>query len=228
MTLDVYVKNPCGVSSLPYWKTGRFPVPDHMKILHHSQFDERLLEEYSNDAYFRLFHSLRSLPDKTETPPLLLQTAPKTPETFARLAKLINDCYDRIQVAEQQIEDWTASKVYRQDLWILAVDPETNTLAGAGIADFDPEVKEGILEWIQALPAYRKQRIGRRLVTELLSRMKPFADFATVSGRMDNPCCPEHLYRSCGFTGTDTWHILSRKNKNDLQSVTYSEEKQEE
>ncbi len=35
--------------------------------------------------------------------------------------------------------------------------------------------------------------------------------FATVSGKVTNKTKPEKLYRRCGFTGDDIWHILKSK-----------------
>ena len=71
--------------------------------------------------------------------------------------------------------------------------------------------KELILEWIQVLPRYRGKKIGQLTVTELLFRMIDVADFATVSGKVDNMTNPEALYRKCGFAGDDVWHILHKK-----------------
>lgn len=87
---------------------------------------------------------------------------------------------------------------------------KTYHLVGCGIADFDREAKEGILEWIQVLPEYRGKKIGKMIVNELLFRMKN-ADFATVSGKINNRTNPERLYRSCGFVGNDIWHVLTKK-----------------
>lgn len=78
-------------------------------------------------------------------------------------------------------------------------------------ADFDGEAREGVLEWIQVLPQYRGRKIGRLIVGELLCRMVGKADFATVSGKVNNASKPEILYRKCGFTGNDVWHILCGK-----------------
>lgn len=79
------------------------------------------------------------------------------------------------------------------------------------MADFDSQMQEGIIEWIQVLPEYRGKKIGQLLVNELLLRMKTMAKFATVSGQMNNPSSPEKLYRKCGFVGNDIWHILRSK-----------------
>ena len=37
------------------------------------------------------------------------------------------------------------------------------------------------------------------------------ATFATVSGQCNNPTNPEALYRKCGFTGSDVWHVLRKR-----------------
>ena len=87
----------------------------------------------------------------------------------------------------------------------------TGKYVGCGIADFDAEAKELILEWIQVFPQYRGKKIGQLIVTELLFRMKDVADFATVSGKVGNSTNPEALYRKCGFVGNDVWHILHKK-----------------
>lgn len=59
-------------------------------------------------------------------------------------------------------------------------------------------------------------KFGERILeggdlNELLWRMKEKVDFVTVSGKSDNKTNPEGLYRSCGFTGNDLWHILKLK-----------------
>ena len=84
-------------------------------------------------------------------------------------------------------------------------------IVATGIAELDPECNEGVLEWIQVSENYRRCGLGSYIVIELLWRMKDIAQFVTVSGQCNNPTNPESLYRKCGFTGNDVWHILRRK-----------------
>ena len=58
------------------------------------------------------------------------------------------------------------------------------------------------------MPEYRGKGIGSMLVSHLLSISPKGAKFATVSGDIDSMSSPEKLYRKCGFTGTDVWHII--------------------
>lgn len=88
---------------------------------------------------------------------------------------------------------------------------ESGKIAGTGIAEFDAQMGEGILEWIQVSPECRGRGIGTYLVAELLHRIAAKAEFATVSGQVRNPSEPEKLYRKCGFTGNDVWHVLRKK-----------------
>ena len=44
MTQSEYLADPCGVSSLPYWKTEGIQVPEHMQIVHHRDFSDALLD----------------------------------------------------------------------------------------------------------------------------------------------------------------------------------------
>ena len=109
------------------------------------------------------------------------------------------------------IKSYTKTPVYNAELWVMVKEKASSEYVGCGIADFDTETKELILEWIQVLPQYRGKKIGQLIVTELLLRMKYVANFATVSGKVDNTTSPEALYRKCGFTGNDVWHILHKK-----------------
>jgi len=63
------------------------------------------------------------------------------------------------------------------------------------MADLDTSVKEGVLEWIQVLPQYRRMNLGTSLVNELLNRLKGKAVFATVSGDCSNVSNPIRLYK---------------------------------
>ena len=112
-------------------------------------------------------------------------------------------------MTESELRQFTDRTVYDATLWIAAKDSRTGAVAATGIADLDREIRECILEWIQVSPEYRGCGLGRWLVCELLRRMQGRADFATVSGRCGNPTNPEQLYRVCGFTGRDVWHILT-------------------
>ena len=128
---------------------------------------------------------------------------------LSEYAAHINRCYEDIGVTESELQQFTNRTVYDATLWIAAKDSRTGAVAATGIADLDREIREGILEWIQVSPEYRGCGLGRWLVCELLRRMQGRADFATVSGRCGNPTNPEQLYRACGFTGRDVWHILT-------------------
>lgn len=80
-------------------------------------------------------------------------------------------------------------------------------IIATGIAEFDANIKEGIIEWVQVLSEYRNQWYGKIIVKELLYRLSKMADFVTVSGRLNNDSDPKHLYEFCGFEGNDIWHI---------------------
>jgi GNAT superfamily N-acetyltransferase len=90
------------------------------------------------------------------------------------------------------------------------MDEAQNAPAALGIAEFDPMIDEGSLEWIQVLPAYRGRGLGQQIVFELLNLLHGKAAFTTVAGQVDNPTYPERLYRRCGFDGDDYWWVLRK------------------
>lgn len=208
LAVGSYLQNPCSALSLPYWKAKSITIPDSMKILHEKDFFEESPKGYNDEPYFRLFHSMKGLRE-VELPGYEFVTA--SVADIDTMVSVINKSYVDLQVSTGQMQSYTKTPVYRPELWILVKETATGTCVGCGIADFDQEAKELILEWIQVLPEYRGQNIGTAIVSELLWRGREFADFATVSGRVNNQTRPEALYRKCGFTGNDVWHILHKK-----------------
>lgn len=206
ISLENYLQNPCLSLSIPYWKAKNITIPDNMKIVHESDFSENLLKEYEDETYFRLYHSMKEL-----TKPEGYDIVTASPEDIETIVSIINASYNDLQVSNEQMQSYTQTPVYRPDLWILVKESSTGICVGCGIADFDPEAEELILEWIQVLPQYRGKNIGTAIVKELLWRGKDFAQFATVSGKVENKTKPEALYRKCGFTGNDVWHLLRKK-----------------
>lgn len=207
-SLGEYLKNPCGTLSIPYWKNKTIRIPSNMRIVHQRAFTETELQRYTDDPYFRLMHDLKDI-GLVGCGMYVARTAAE--DDLPLMVELINRSYDDLSVTLEQMHGYRRTAVFAEELWIIASDAETLAPVGCGIADFDPEAKEGILEWIQVLPEHRGRKAGRFVVTELLRRMADRAAFATVSGRINNVTSPEMLYRKCGFTGNDVWHILMEK-----------------
>ena len=208
ITLTEYLNNPCGTLSIPYWKAKNITIPPEMKILHDKDFTVDILSDYTDEKYFRLFHNLNGISKITSD---VFEIITATRRDIKAIVEIINDSYTDISVNKELIKSYTKTPVYNEELWVMVKENVTSKYVGCGIADFDTEAKELILEWIQVLPQYRGKKIGQLIVTELLFRMIDVADFATVSGKVDNMTNPEALYRKCGFVGNDVWHILHRK-----------------
>ena len=202
---EQYLSNPCRISSIPYWKAKSIAIPNDMVILHHEEYKQSEYSEYKDEPYFRLIHDLKNL-----SAPTLPQDFSLSEATPADFATHINSCYDSIGVSESELKNYTARPVYNAALWLAVRDDETGSIVATGIAEFDQEIGEGVLEWIQVSKEFRGKGLGRFIVCELLWRMKDIAKFITVSGQCNNPENPEKLYRKCGFTGADVWHVLRK------------------
>ena len=208
ITLTEYLNNPCGTLSIPFWKAKNITIPPDMKILHDNDFDTEILSDYIDEKYFRLYHNLKEIPKVITND---FEITAVTRKDIKAIVQIINDSYTDISVNKELIKSYIKTPVYNNSLWIMVKEKATGKYVGCGIADFDTEAKELILEWIQVLPQYRGKKIGQLIVSELLFRMKDVANFATVSGKVDNTTNPEALYRKCGFAGSDVWHILHKK-----------------
>lgn len=204
--LSAYRENPCGTLSIPYWKHQHITLPPDIHIVHDRCFDQAAYPGYDDERYFRLYHNLQAIPP-AKTGDIRIITA--DPEHIPQLAAVINQSYSDLSVTCSQLLGYTRTEAYQPSLWVMAVNESDGRLVGCGIADLDRTLREGILEWIQVPPGWRRRGIGQGLVCELLLRMSRLADFATVSGKVNNETSPEKLYRKCGFTGNDIWHILT-------------------
>lgn len=209
--MEDYKENPCGTLSIPYWKGKHICIPESMCIVHDSCYVEEKYKDYHDEPYFRLYHNLLDV-QSVESDDISIVTAKYDDIPF--FVDVINQSYTDLSVTIEQLNKYTRTEAFCPELWICAVDNTTSCIVGCGIADFDKEMHEGILEWIQVVPAYRGKGIGKLIVNDLLKRMTGIADFATVSGKVNNPTSPEILYRKCGFVGNDIWHILTKQEQN--------------
>lgn len=205
-----YIKNPCSSLPIPYWKEEKVSVPDNMLIIHDKNYNGGYLDNYDDTKYFRILHDMKLILDADLDINYYIKTVDINKEKEI-VTDIINNCYSDISVTESQVVGWTKEKVYDRNLWIFIMVKNTNLPVGLGIADFDKNIKEGILEWIQVLPKYRCKGIGKAIVNELLNRLEVKAEFVTVSGKIDNKTKPESLYRKCGFKGNDIWNIMYYK-----------------
>lgn len=206
MLLKEYLENPCRKLSIPYWKNKNMQIPENMIIVHQNDFDDSSFTDYHDEKYFRLIHKLDNV-KRNHIDGFSVRTAEAS--DIPIIVDIINKSYSDLSVTYEQILSYTKTEAYDKNLWIVVYENNKNDAVGCGIADLDNEAREGILEWIQVLPEYRGRGIGKMIVNELLRRMKN-ADFATVSGKIDNKTNPEKLYRSCHFVGNDIWHILTK------------------
>jgi GNAT superfamily N-acetyltransferase len=158
-------------------------------------------EEYGfrlvGSSGFRLVHSLSHI-GTVENEDYMACTASPSEEAD-EIARLIN-LGVRANLGADTVREWTGRKEYYPYFWIYAVERSTCQKVAVFVSEFDNEIKEGYLDWIQVPPAYRRRGIGRLLMYETLKRMSAIADFATVSGTDDEEAA-YLFYTSCGFYG---------------------------
>lgn len=202
MNLTEYLSNPCGSSSIPYWKDKIIDIPSNVQIYHEKDFINIEAKYLKLDKYFRLIHRLEHIPIEDHKVQIVIQK-----NDIDELMNMINICYQKenIQVSKKDVEQWISRSVFDEDLWVkITINGE---IIASGIAEFDFETKEGILEWIQVLPEYQGCGFGKLIVNALINRLSKIADFITVSGRLENISNPIKLYTDCGFEGNDIWYM---------------------
>ena len=200
MTEKEYLQDPCGASSLPYWKTEQFPVPPSVTVVREDGFRPDLCAG-TDERYFKAVHDLFEIPR-----PALPPGCGLVPCGACEAARHINACYSAGAVSVVEMRAYARRPVYDPALWIAVRD--RSGIIASGIAERDDRVGEGILEWVQVSPEKRRRGLGRFIVCELLRRLKGRAAFATVSGRLDDENEPLKMYLSCGFRDPVVWHVI--------------------
>ena len=140
MRAEEYLKDPCRVSSLPFWKTEQLILPRGVTVIR----DDLYIAERNGgteEPYFKLVHRLETL-----CPPKLpdsFRIVPCEPEGFARH---IRECYAEEGVNADELRACARRPVYDPELWIAVEDETNGRIAASGIADLDTSIGEGILE----------------------------------------------------------------------------------
>ena len=203
-----YLLDPCGTLATAFWKDKLFPKPEGMEILHERDLVKAEGTANERTRYFRLIHRLEECRESVLPSGYAFRNV-DLPCEAGLVTDFINRCYDGYTQTAENVLKWVEYPVFDSGLWVFIWDEVEDSPAALGIADFDGDIGEGSLEWIQVLPCYRGKGLGRTVVRELLFRLKGRADFVTVSGEVDNSTNPKGLYRKCGFTGDDIW-VISR------------------
>ena len=119
----------------------------------------------------------------------------------------INSCYEKVGVSLEELQQYKKRKTYNKNLWVAIKNKTNGAVIATAIAEFDNEIKEGIIEWVQVSKEYRRCGLGSVLVNELLTRLKPMAKFVIVCGDCNNKTNPMKLYQKCGFSNMKIWCI---------------------
>ena len=202
-------------SCLAFWRANQ--ADNVISSSHLDQFEFALVHDSSlavfasgdfkqRIPYFRLRHE--SVLKEYNCPSGFAFRGVKPEGEIYAVANFIQRCYPNMKVSPAVVRGWLDHPVYDPDLWVWLVDEVSGKNAALGIAEFDPEVPEASLEWIQVLPEYQHRGLGSAIVGELLGRVDGRVLFTTVAGEVNNTTQPERHYRKCGFTGSDIWWLL--------------------
>lgn len=202
--LDWYLRDPCRASALPYWKLRAGAYPTGVSVLHSRELALRGLSPAGAELYFRLIHRLNQVP-RAEVPAGCRLEALPMPGYAQELAAMLNAAYPDLQMSREEVLAWTRRPVYAPELWLGLRDTVSGQLLASGIAEYDAEAREGVLDWVQVLPQARGRGLGKAIVILLLNQLEGRADFVTVSGKLPEA---EAVYRACGFEGKDRWYVF--------------------
>ncbi len=102
ITKEQYLTDPCGSASVPYWKVKSISVPKDMIILHGDEYRAGAYENYTEQAYFRLYHDLHNLPN-----PYLMEGFSVCKAEISEISEHINSCYTQIGTSADELQRYT-------------------------------------------------------------------------------------------------------------------------
>ena len=203
MTKNDYLASPSKASSLPYWKSVSFVIPDNMLVIRDDQYRKEDYPNYIDEPYYKMVHRLDNV-----GAPILDKAYKLVRSETIDFVNHINECYGDSLTLED-LANYQKRPSFDEDLWVSVVNFHGKIIASA-VGEVDKEIREGIIEWVEVSKEYRKQGLGTFLVNKLLSLMKNKADFVTVSGRLNSEHQPIKLYQKCGFKEEVIWHIMKK------------------
>lgn len=202
-----YMADPTGTSALAYWKRHHL-IPAGVEVYHERHFRPEQAHGAKLERYFRLVHYLSYV--RTLQIPAGMTIRELSPEDDPALIQQINAAYRdlAIHIDETWLARWRAAPVYFPQGWLGLFQGEQ--MVASIICEYDPEIQEGVVDWLQVDLKHQGQGLAQVLLCHALHVLKTKADFVTVSGSLDNKSDPEWVYRKCGFIGQDIWYIVAR------------------
>ncbi len=123
------------------------------------------------------------------------------------VSNFISLCYEDLNIKKEFIKKIKLHPTFNKDYWWWLVDENQKKLALA-IGEYDEEINEGSLEWIQVHPEHRRKGYGTLIVNKLLNEMNKKCDFVTASTEHFQSKSVEKFYMKNGFKNKETWWIV--------------------
>lgn len=191
-----YLQDPTGACSLAFWKRG---------VLANGTFLVSQTKPEGTEAacYFKLVY-LGEAPEKQKGVVSLSLIDAEAISRTIELAYGENGDY----ASAEEIRSYAHHPVYDPTLW-LGIRKDGKLVASA-LGEFDPEIGEGSVEWIQVVPEWQEKGLGKALLKEMIRRLLPKAKIITVSGKKGTPHSPLAFYLKEGFGNETDWWIVRR------------------
>lgn len=120
-------------------------------------------------------------------------------------ADMLNRCYETHLHSAAEVAGWCELPVFDESLWLWVRSRASKEAVGLGISTYQASIRECYLDWIQVLPEYQGQGLGRLLVSETIRRAIGKSDIIRVTGMVDD------FYQKCGFAETESWRIINKR-----------------
>lgn len=208
ITIQDYRKDPASSLSLPLWKHKTIQLPENWCILHERQVTPDDIRSAQVERFFRLVHTLENLKEPMLPEGFTIRTLTKDDDEA--LVEQINRAYESqgISVSMSDLKEWRSRVVYDESLWFGIF--KEDTLVASLIMERDLEVGEAVIEWLQVTQEFLGKGLAKSILRYGLKQSSNQDDFVTVSGSLDNPSNPIHVYRSVGFVGEDIWYVIKK------------------
>ncbi len=231
INIKKYLSDPCNSLSIPYWKAKKTSMRSDTMIVHSSKYDEVLYRDWQDTKYFRLKHNLLNLTSKNINDHFFYETY--NDNKIDDLLSVMNQSDIEKQYTKEDIKNLMREDTFCPDLCILVYYKKIYQKLKEPIivydeygektkitkrylpvamimSNFDSETKEVSIECIHVIPSYNKFNLVESMLRESLLRISCIADFATITGKIDDENNHYELLKKVGFSEESIWHILKK------------------
>lgn len=225
ITLEEYLKDPCGSLALTYSKAKKTALRRDMLIVNDTDYDAVLYRDFFDRVFIKAKNDLLSLNIQPLNDHYFIKNVFE--KDFDDIVELVNQSYTNKTIDKEELNKMWYDDLCHKDFWCAVyskrdfiLNKETKEKIykpiGIFIGNLDDQIGEASIEIFCIKPEFRRKGIGFALLKEALLRIGCDSTYVTVMYPEENEFNLKELFDKVGFNDGVRWHLLKKKPQNEL------------